>query len=206
MTQKTLVKDPNAPRPDEGKPNGGVNNAPLLTGGSFAGAAVIDSYMGTSTSISDLLGNIQERAAHIHGGDLTLVEEMLIGQAVGLQAMFSDLALRAKKASTLDAVHCLTQLALRAQSGSRATLQTLGEIKIPRQVAFVRQTNVAQNQQINNAPTSHAKRIENSPNELIEGAQHASTPLDPRAEATPVRVDTSMAPVESVHGAKKRRR
>jgi hypothetical protein len=59
-------------------------------------------------------------------------------------------------------------------------------------------------QQINNAPTSHAKKIENSPNELFEGEHHATTKMDTRAEATPVRGDPDVGTLEPVNRAAKR--
>ena len=75
---------------------------------------------------------------------------MLISQAIALQAMFADLACQATKQSTVSNTQILTQLALKAQAGSRSTLQALADIKKPRQIAFVQQANVAHNQQINN--------------------------------------------------------
>lgn len=188
----------------ETKPKSGVDNAALLTGGVFPATSVTHAYLCSTTDVRDVLTNLTDRVSAIHRGDMSQVEEMLIGQAVALQSMFLDLAVRAKKHSSLEAVQTLTQLALRAQSGSRATLQSLAEVKNPRQVAFVRQTNVAQNQQINNAPPSHAKKIENSPNELIQGEHHASAKMDTRAEATPVRVDPDVGTLEAVHRAANR--
>ena len=40
---------------------------------------------------------------------------------------------------------------MKAQGQCRATLETFADIKNPRHVAFVKQANIAQNQQVNNA-------------------------------------------------------
>lgn len=134
---------------------------------------------------------------------------MLIGQAVALQSMFFDFALRAKQAKYLPEVQCLAQLALRSQSGSRSTLQTLAEVKNPRQVAFVRQTNVAQTQQVNNgvlAPSpSHTETINVNPNELLVEEPHGRKKMDTRTKEEAGRDDPAVVTVDRVDRPAKRR-
>lgn len=126
----------------------------LLTGGIFPATAVVNTYLRTSENPLEVMKALNARAASILDGDLDEVQSMLIGQAIALQAMFADLACEAKKQSTVSNTQILTQLALKAQAGSRSTLQTLADIKRPRQIAFVQQANVAHNQQINNGQLS----------------------------------------------------
>jgi len=53
----------------------------------------------------------------------------------------------------MGAAESYMRLALRAQNQCQATLRTLGEIKSPKNVAFVKQANIAKNQQVNNNAT-----------------------------------------------------
>jgi hypothetical protein len=58
------------------------------------------------------------------------------------------------------------RLALKAQSQAVRTLEALGELKNPRPVTFVRQANVAHNQQVNNGMPSQAGNFENQQSKL----------------------------------------
>lgn len=186
-----------------------VTHARLMTGGAFASSVVVDAYFPTtSTDLNTILETLQERAKAIHQGDMKQVESMLLGQAVALQSMFADFASRAKKAQSSQAVQTLTQLALRSQAGCRSTLQTLADVKYPRQVAFVKQTNVAQTQQVNNgsAPSPRARKIEDEPIELLVETSHGRTKMDTRAKAAAGRTDKDLVSVEESHGSNKRGR
>ncbi|MBA2592977.1 MAG: hypothetical protein H0U97_12290 [Gammaproteobacteria bacterium] len=77
---------------------------------------------------------------------------MLINQAHALQAMFVNLAERAQNQTHIPQIQCLMGLALKAQAQSRATLQTLAEVKFPKSATFIRQANIAHQQQVNNSP------------------------------------------------------
>ena len=184
-------------------------DARLLTSGDFSSIAIVNSYVGTNiTDPGTILEGLHEQAKAIHQGDMRQVESMLMGQAVALQSMFADFALRAKKAQTLEAVQCLAQLALRSQAGCRSTLQTLADVKNPRQVAFVKQTNIAQTQQVNNGtpPPSRVENIQASPTELLVEEPYGSKKMDARATATAGRTDTDLVAVDRVDRAAKRRR
>jgi hypothetical protein len=122
----------------------------LLTGSIFPATAVVGAYLKTSEDPLDIMKALNARTQAIHDGDLDEVQSMLMSQAIALQAMFTDLACRAARQDSFSNTQILTQLALKAQAGSRATLQALADLKKPRQIAFVQQANVAHNQQINN--------------------------------------------------------
>lgn len=183
-------------------------HARLATDAAFSSGMVVNSYLGLAADSSVMFTTLQEQAQAVNLGDMTQIESMLIGQAVALQTMFADLAFRAKKAQSLQAVQCLTQLALRSQAGSRSTLQTLADVKNPRQVAFVKQTNVANTQQVNNGvlPNSRGEKIQTSPNELLVEESHGCTTVDIRAKEEAGRADPAVVTMAEVDRPSKRRR
>ena len=114
---------------------------------------------------------------------------MLIGQAQALQTMFVCLGRQAVSKTQLPQYTAFMNLALKAQSQSRATIQALVELKYPKQTNFVKQANITNgHQQINNnapAPSTKetstrapapalAKEINNQPNELLTEANQTS--------------------------------
>jgi hypothetical protein len=187
-----------------------ARDAAFVTGSTLPATAVVGAYLGQSIEPRALLDQLNARATAVHDGDLRQIEDMLLHQAVALQAMFTDLACRAKAQGSLSSTQVLTQMALRAQSCSRATLQTLIELKNPRQVAFVQQANLAHNQQINNAvaPPPRVESDGNVPNKLfVEGSQiDGRQAMDTRATATASRVDPQVAPLAPRHGPSNRGR
>ena len=177
-------------------------------------ALVTAKYSGSSTDPLAILKALRTQADDLQDGDMTQLEQMLLHQAVALQTMFMDLAVRAKGQQDLPAIQSLTQLAIKAQSGSRATLQTLAELKNPRPV-FVRQTNVAQTQQVNNGGQdavavlpSRARKPRNAPIELKAPTQecHGSPTLDPRATTAAGRAGSAQQALGTFDRPPQRRR
>lgn len=183
-------------------------NARLLTGGAFLATTLVNRYVAKNTAPEAVFRAVAAQIKSVNQGDLTQVEGMLYGQAIALQTMFLDFADRAKRADTLEKVQCLTQLALRAQSGSRNTLQALIESKNPRNVAFVKQTNVAHTQQVNNGASQPTltEKTKDEPIELLVKDSDGSTKMDTRAKAAAGGVDKDMVTVEESHRANNRRR
>ena len=94
---------------------------------------------------------LDARTKKLINGDMKFVEAMLFAQAQALQSIFVNLALRASDDDfSAKQQNEYMNLALRAESGSRAALQTLIEMKKPRAATFVGQQNVAYQQQVNN--------------------------------------------------------
>lgn len=94
-----------------------------------------------------------EKMEKVKAGDMTEAEVTLMAQAVTLDTIFNELARRAalNMGEYITAADTYLRLALKAQGQCRATLETLAEIKNPRQVAFVKQANIAHgHQQVNN--------------------------------------------------------
>ena len=101
--------------------------------------------------LAELLADLHKRIEKIQGGDMQPVEAMLLGQAMVLETIFTNLARRAAIQEHLKQFQTHLSLALKAQAQCRATLEALAEIKNPRPVAFVKQANISNgHQQINN--------------------------------------------------------
>ena len=133
---------------------------------------------------------LSKHVAATNSGDLTRAETMLMSQAQTLDVMFNEFGKRVGvnlKAGNRDICEQYLRMALKAQAQCRTTIETLAEVKNPRSATFVKQQNVANQQQINNgvpAPVSPAHGTEKTivSNELIEGQQHGE------------RMDTGAAP------------
>ncbi len=112
----------------------------------------------------------------IADGDMSGVEAMLYTQATALQSIFMNLAVRAQAQTHAPLMQTYLTLALKAQSHSRLALEALAEVKNPRQATFVRQQNIAQQQQVNNGVAfarAHEENRDNS-NKLIKEIEHAA--------------------------------
>lgn len=164
--------------------------------------------------ITALMDKIEAQTKAMQGGDMSEIESMLFAQALTLQATFTALSRKAAANSSqyIGATDTYMRLALKAQGQCRATLETLANIKNPRPVAFVKQANIAQNQQVNNnageslesstRTHAHARgKTENQPNELLMDtrATHGK-PMDTRAKSKAGRSNPRVATVETGHG------
>ena len=123
------------------------------------------------------------------------IESMLFVQSLTLQATFTALSRRAAVISGehMVATETYVRMALKAQSQCRATLETVATIKNPRPLAFVKQANIANNQQVNNctpakmqqyAPARAREETGIAQNELLTytKATHGK-PLDTRVKS-----------------------
>lgn len=170
-------------------------------------AAVTAEYGGAfgEQDIGALIEELTDRTQRLKEGNLDGVEAMLYAQAHALQSIFVNLSRRAAKQEYLKQFGTYLGLALKAQSQCRATLETLAEVKNPKPPTFVRQQNVAYQQQVNNgdltkqphdAPARTEKTID-ATNELLE-EQHGER-LDGGTAGTAGSIDPAMATVETVH-------
>jgi hypothetical protein len=105
--------------------------------------------------INGYIAELRHQAQEANAGDLSRSEAMLMSQATTLNALFHSLTGWAlnhvKEGGNPAYFETNVRLAFKAQSQSRATIETLAEIQNPRQVAFVQQANIAGgNQQVNN--------------------------------------------------------
>lgn len=132
---------------------------------------------------------------------MSRAESMLTAQAHTLDGLFAHLSTQALSSTDLAKLERYMKLALKAQAQSRATLQTLGEIKSPKQVAFVGQANIGNQVQVNNSNTAspRARKKQKAPNELLE-AQHGER-LDTRTTGKASRANPAMATMDKKHWA-----
>tara|TARA_R110002124_G_scaffold40382_1_gene126374 strand:+ start:49 stop:654 length:606 start_codon:yes stop_codon:yes gene_type:complete len=149
--------------------------------------------------IDVMISELKRQTEAIHDDDLSRVEGMLIAQAHTLDALFAKLSSRAFGADQIEVMERYLRLALKSQSQARATLQTLAEVKMPKQVAFVRQANIGNQVQVNNGRAhARARKNANTPNEVLE-ADHGKR-MDTRASSTASGIDSTNPPL----GAKQR--
>ena len=153
--------------------------------------------------LNDSISALSDKITVIQNGDMQPIEAILIGQAQALQTMFVSLGRQAVSKTSLPQYTAFMNLALKAQSQSRATIQALTELKYPKQATFVKQANIAHgNQQVNNATSTHtparAKAIENQSNELLSDINKIEgnyATLDNSGTATASAADKAMAAV-----------
>lgn len=93
--------------------------------------------------LTECMNVIKATVGEVQAGDLRAGEALLTGQAVALNAIFSEMARRAavNMGEHLGATETYMRLALKAQSQCRATVETLAAMKNP-PVVFARQANI----------------------------------------------------------------
>jgi hypothetical protein len=175
-------------------------------------AAVTAEYgkMFGEQDVGTLIDELSERTRKLADGDMAGVEAMLYGQAHALQSIFVNLSRRAVKQEYLKQYGTYLNLALKAQAQCRATLETLAVVKYPKAPTFVRQQNVAYQQQVNNGEpangnketsthaSAHARgKSVNQSNELLSEGHHAA--LDATGTGAASAAHTELAAMETVN-------
>ena len=203
--EKTQVLTPS------GTDTGAMNRlmAKTVISPEFSAATVVVACSKSSTiDQQTLMEQLRAQHAALALDNLVQAQNMLMSQAVALQAIFTTLATQAMTSSIPEQIQNMLGLALRAQSGSRATLQALGELKNPRQATFVRQANFAQGpQQVVNkgiAPARTQEEIAVSTNKLIRGASN-ELPTNSRAPGQAITGHPGVATLEKVYRTTDRR-
>ena len=190
--------------------------ANIILSASYMSAILGDGFTNSilpEAKISEVASVLKCKIENVQAGNMTTIEAMLVGQAQALQTMFVSLGRQAASKTQLAQYTAFMNLALKAQSQSRATIQALVELKYPKQTNFVKQANIANgHQQINNnAPAQStketstrapahapAKEINKQPNELLE-VNHGSKTMDDRTTQTTITKDSAMATLEAQH-------
>lgn len=180
--------------------------AALATSPELAAYRVINgaerkSGIGDQIDVPTLLEQLRDSAARVNAGSLDQAEAMLMSQAISLQSLFARLAERGMGCDGIQAFEANMRMALRAQSQCRATLETLALVKNPRQVAFVKQANIANGpQQVNNGvEASRARENENQQSKLLE-ADNGNW-MDTGTASAASGTDKDMAAVGKIDGA-----
>lgn len=122
-----------------------------------SGAAVIESfsknYTGEQVSFDDMASVLKDTTKELtQKNSMEYVERLLLSQAVVLNNLFTSFARRASIQDNLKWYETHMRFALKAQSQSRATLETLSAVKNP--PVYANTANIATNQQINNGTPS----------------------------------------------------
>jgi len=127
---------------------------------------------GINLSLTDIhTALIEKFRPVVRENDMSSVEAMLLAQAHTCDLIFNDYALKAMVSDTMPKLEAYMRMALKAQQQSASTLRVLGELKSPKQIAFIKQANVAHQQQVNNCtapPTRAHEESSNQSNELLE--------------------------------------
>lgn len=109
--------------------------------------------------LTEVANSLREASKDVIAGNTNVVEALLFDQAMALQAIFTNLSIEAASSGHLSKMEPMLRLALKAQSQSRATLETLAMIKSP-PVVYARQANIANGpQQVNNGPAPTAPYV-----------------------------------------------
>ncbi|CAG4911625.1 hypothetical protein [Paraburkholderia saeva] len=127
---------------------------------------------GVEFSVTDIHSALVEKFGPVtQNNDMSSVEMMLLAQAHTCDLLFNDLVLKARASDTMPKLEAYMRIALKAQQQSASALRTLGELKSPKQIAFIKQANVAHQQQVNNGTAPPVRAHEengNQSNELLE--------------------------------------
>jgi hypothetical protein len=131
-----------------------------------------------SIEVSDYILELQKAGNEVVGGNLGRLERMLTSQAIALDTMFNQLALKAAGAEYLKNYEVFMRLAFKAQAQSRNTVEALAMLKHPQPYI---QTNIGQvgHNQVNNSyaiASSHndihinpvAENLQPAPNKLLD--------------------------------------
>ncbi len=94
---------------------------------------------------------IQKQNELLKQGDITSLERMLNSQTQALNSIFYNMAIKMHNAKYIEHVNQYSKIALKCQNQTRQTIATLAEIKGIKKSVFIKQTNHANNQQINNS-------------------------------------------------------
>jgi hypothetical protein len=165
-----------------------------LTPEILSAALLVSSDLLGKAPVIEVANELMRQTSAINRGDMTRAEDMLVAQAHTLNAVFTHLAGHALRAKQLDVLESYMRLALKAQNQARATLQTLGELKIPKQVAFVKQANIGNQVQVNNGvqqKPARTRKTKKAQNELLE-VEHGER-LDTRTTGTAGAADPAVA-------------
>ena len=134
--------------------------------------------VGEDIEVSDYILELQKAGNEVVGGNLGRLERMLTSQAIALDTMFNQLALKAAGAEYLKNYEVFMRLAFKAQAQSRNTVEALAMLKHPQPYI---QTNIGQvgHNQVNNSyaiASSHngihtipvAENLQPTPNKLLD--------------------------------------
>lgn len=165
--------------------------------GSGAIAGVMDSGDNTK-AVNAAFDGVEETLSKVKSGNLEDLESILVNQVYVLNGLFNQLVIQGKASLSDPAVmrslpnHPKTMLnvALKAQTQCRATVQTINELKNPKKTTFIKN-------QLNNVKMELESRIEQ-----LEDTEHGSKKLDRGTEAKAISINRSVEALEVINGSK----
>jgi hypothetical protein len=172
-----------------------AKNKATLVLNSMAGAAMSIHHINSQkTDVLTLLNGLLDQNKNlVQDGQIQGIESMLAMQAKVLNALFNEMIARAMSTDYIDRFQAYMGVALTAQKQTRQTLSTLADIKNPQPATFVKQQNLAVNQQVNNVGQD-LENLNNSANELISEVTYET--MDHRGTPEAIRADPSVATLE----------
>lgn len=150
---------------------------------------------------------IEEIQAEVKAGKLDYLEGMLVAQACALDSLFCKLAVIGTDQTERPNLQVVVGLALRAQNGCRATIETLAAVKNPQGFTVVKQANMAGVQQVNNGtapgafPTgthAHGTKDGFQQSKVLEVMPHEPKRLDAGAPREDENLDSLVVAVEEI--------
>lgn len=161
--------------------------------------------LGKDSSETEFLVELQQRIVEIQdevkAGKFEFLEGMLVAQACALDAVFCKLAVMGTGQTDRVNLQVVMGLALRAQNGCRATIETLAAVKNPQGFTVVKQVNAAGVQQVNNGPAPSlacAGTGALSPTKLLEVVPDEPKRLDAGTTRADESLDSLVGAVEQI--------
>ena len=185
----------------------------LMTRPTLQSATIGGKFLHDGASTLEAMQEINRIIAKVKNGDMSDIEALLIGQALSLNAIFTSYAHTLVGTSmSIKEAQYKSNIAMKAQSQSRAAIEALTALKYPRQVVIAKQANIAQgHQQVNNGGLSdqyahahthtQAREISNQSNELLEG-EHGTKTMDGQTATIAARENLPMETVATQHRCK----
>ena len=154
-------------------------------------------------TLDALTQELDAQSAEVSTGNLGRPEGLLMSQAQTLDAVFHHLTQQAyDNINNVEIAERWLRLAFRAQSQSRAAIETLGYLRNPTMV-FAKQANLTSGpQQVNNNSISRTRETEIVQNELLETNDAERLEQGPANRAAPG--NTAVAAMAEIDRAKNR--
>jgi len=188
----------------------------LLGGGNVSNASLIKLFHlnGNELDLDACIRTLKVTAKRVDDGDNSGLEGMLSAQAMALNSVFVNLAGRANDTNHMQQMETFMRLALKAQNQCRATIDTLAQIKNPRQTVITKQANISNGpQQVNNTSNQISEQeskipenSETSQNKLLSHEEAETPYLDTRTEGQTSGDNPGMAAVDTLNRAKNQSR
>lgn len=161
----------------------------------------LDDYFSSGSVVKDYQNKIEE----VKNGDLSELEAMLVSQSFLLNTVFNVFTQRATNnfSEYPKAAQTYINIALKAQSQSRNTVEAINEIKNPKSVTITKQANIADQQIVNNGTMNTSARAEintTESNELL--SEVINEKVDTRGTQETKRANQTMEAMATINRRK----